>query len=113
MVIETCSLCPHDGEAISIADIGALGVFFVPRRQRVSERNDLGSLLTPPFDEAAKSAFLENLSDPWKLAGFMDFFVRTLLARDHHSVFWGDRMMTLDKSMGFLDDPAFARAWDT
>jgi O-methyltransferase len=78
----------------------------------VSERNDLGSLLTPPFGEAAKSAFLENLSDAWKLAGFMDFVVRTLLARDHHSVFWGDRMMTLDKSMGFLEDPAFARAWE-
>ncbi len=78
----------------------------------MSQGNDLRSLLTPPFGEAVKSAFLENLSDPQKLASFIDFVVRTLLARDHHSVFWGDRMMTLDKSMGFLDDPLFARAWE-
>src|SRR5450631_2961646 len=78
----------------------------------MSERNDVSSLLTPPFDEAAKLAFFEILSDPRKLAGFTDFFVRALLARDHHSVFWGDRMLTLDKSMGFFDDPLFASAWD-
>jgi len=78
----------------------------------VSESDDLRSVLTPPFGEAAKSIFLENLSDPKKLAGFVDFVVRSLLARDHHCVFWGDRMLTLDKSMGFLDDPAFAQAWE-
>jgi hypothetical protein len=78
----------------------------------VSENNDLRSLLTPPFGEAARSAFMKQLSDPQKLAGFVDFVMRSLLARDHHSVFWGDRMMTLDKSMGFLSDPAFAKAWE-
>ena len=78
----------------------------------MSESDDLRSVLTPPFGEPAKSIFLENLSDPKKLAGFVDFVVRSLLARDHHCVFWGDRMLTLDKSMGFLDDPVFAQAWE-
>ena len=32
------------------------------------------------------------------------------LARDHHSVSWGDRLLTLDKSASFKDEPAFARA---
>jgi O-methyltransferase len=34
-------------------------------------------------------------------------------ARNHQSVFWGDRLLTFDKSAGFLDDPAFARAFAT
>jgi O-methyltransferase len=33
------------------------------------------------------------------------------LARDHTSVSWGDRLLTLDKSAGFKDDPAFAAAF--
>jgi O-methyltransferase len=32
------------------------------------------------------------------------------LAADHLSVSWGDRLLTLDKSAGFKDEPAFARA---
>lgn len=31
--------------------------------------------------------------------------------RDHRSVFWGDRLLTLDKAAGFLDDPKFAAAF--
>jgi O-methyltransferase len=30
---------------------------------------------------------------------------------EHRSVFWGDRMMTLDKIAGFLDDPCFKAAF--
>lgn len=78
----------------------------------MAENNDLASLLKPPFGEAARAAFLDNLADPQRLAAFVDFVMRMLLTRDHHSVFWGDRMMTLDKSMGFLSDPAFLQAWD-
>jgi O-methyltransferase len=32
------------------------------------------------------------------------------LREDHRGIFWGDRMLTLDKSAGFLDDPVFAEA---
>ena len=31
--------------------------------------------------------------------------------RYHRRVFWGDRMLTLDKSAGFLDDPRFLEAY--
>lgn len=31
----------------------------------------------------------------------------------HHSVFWGDRLLTLDKSAGFLSEPAFRKAYDS
>jgi O-methyltransferase len=32
------------------------------------------------------------------------------LREDHRGIYWGDRMLTLDKSAGFLDDPVFAAA---
>ncbi len=34
------------------------------------------------------------------------------IAPQHHSIFWGDRLLTLDKSAGFLDEPSFRRAFD-
>jgi hypothetical protein len=34
-----------------------------------------------------------------------------MLAQDHSRIFWGDRLLSLGKSMGFLDDPAFANAY--
>ena len=40
-----------------------------------------------------------------------DRLVAELLPRDHARVFWGDRLLTLDKSMGFFDDPRFAAAF--
>lgn len=33
------------------------------------------------------------------------------LAQDHTSISWGDRLLTLDKSAAFKDEPAFARAF--
>lgn len=48
---------------------------------------------------------------PEDRASFVDGVMREVLPQDHHSVFWGDRMLTLDKAMGFFDDPAFAAAW--
>jgi hypothetical protein len=69
----------------------------------------LGDRLTPPFDEAA---FLAHLGDPARMAPFVDFVMRRLLASHHHGIFWGDRMLTLDKAAGFLSDPAFAAAWE-
>jgi hypothetical protein len=55
---------------------------------------------------------LARFPDAAGRAGFMDIVARDLLPRDHHSVFWGDRMLTLDKSMGFLSESRFAEAWE-
>jgi hypothetical protein len=43
---------------------------------------------------------------------FFDRLVATLLPIDHSRVFWGDRMLLLDKHMGFMNDPRFAAAYD-
>jgi hypothetical protein len=69
----------------------------------------LARALSPPFDEAA---FLAHLGDPARMGPFIDFVVRRLLGSQHGSLFWGDRMLTLDKAMGFLGDPAFTAAWE-
>lgn len=34
------------------------------------------------------------------------------IATDHTSIFWGDRLMTFDKSAGFLDDERFRQAFE-
>jgi hypothetical protein len=44
-------------------------------------------------------------------AAFFDRVIKGLLAQDHNRIFWGDRLLSLGKSMGFLDDPAFAAAY--
>jgi O-methyltransferase len=72
----------------------------------------LEELLRPPFGEDAAQRLFTCFPDFHTLAPFFDFVVRRVLARDHRSVFWGDRMLTLDKHAGFLRDPAFAAAWE-
>ena len=64
------------------------------------------------LDAAQRGQLFDVFDTPEKRAAFADFFTRQVLKRDHQSVFWGDRMLTLDKSAGFLDDPAFAAAWE-
>ena len=76
----------------------------------MDERSDrLAGLFTSPFDEAA---FLSQLRDPAQMGPFIDFIMRRVLASHHHSIFWGDRMLTLDKALGFLADPTFTAAWE-
>jgi O-methyltransferase len=43
-------------------------------------------------------------------ARIVDFTLRTLVEPSHHGFFWGDRLLTLDKSAAFLDEPAFRNA---
>jgi O-methyltransferase len=43
-------------------------------------------------------------------ARIFDLTLRRLVEPMHHGFFWGDRLLTLDKSAGFLDEPAFRDA---
>ncbi len=42
---------------------------------------------------------------------FFNTFVKQVLRRGHKSVFWGNLMLTLNKSAGFLKEPRFASAF--
>jgi O-methyltransferase len=41
----------------------------------------------------------------------LDVAITRHLRPDHRRVFWGDRLLTLDKAAGFLEDPKFAAAF--
>lgn len=51
------------------------------------------------------------LADPSARAAFFDRLITGLLPQDHPRVFWGDRLLSLGKSMGFFDDSAFTDAY--
>lgn len=73
----------------------------------------VADLLAAPFDKETKRIFLDHLGDWKKRAPFIDFVIREILNCDHHSIFWGDRLLTIDKSMGFFEDAAFCKAWES
>jgi hypothetical protein len=69
-----------------------------------------------PDEETAKAIALADrclvaLDDPSARAAFFDRMIEGLLRQDHSRIFWGDRLLSLGKSMGFLENPAFAGAY--
>lgn len=53
-----------------------------------------------------------KLDNPHIAAKYLDTAITKAAKPFHHSVFWGDRLLTLDKSAGFLADPTFKKAYD-
>jgi len=51
------------------------------------------------------------LADPAQFAAFFNEAISCLSSR-HLSVSWGDRLLTLDKSAGFVQDPVFSKAFE-
>jgi len=47
---------------------------------------------------------------PQQAATVLDQVLRDVVRPHHHGLFWGDRLLTLDKSAAFRDDPAFQTA---
>lgn len=39
--------------------------------------------------------------------------INNVITPHHDSLFWGDRLLTIDKSAGFLEEPTFRKAYDT
>jgi hypothetical protein len=68
-----------------------------------------------PAPESAASALADHciaaLQDAGARAIFFDRLVAGLLPLDHKRIFWGNRLLALGKSAGFLDDPGFAAAY--
>jgi len=44
-------------------------------------------------------------------AAMFNAMIEKTVAKNHHSIFWGDRMLTLDKSQGFFQDEAFRSSY--
>lgn len=54
----------------------------------------------------------QGLLSEQNAAQLVDSVVQDVIAPRHHSTFWGDRLLTIDKSAGFLQDPEFRSAYD-
>lgn len=46
-----------------------------------------------------------------QLRAMFNSFLNEIIAPVHHSVFWGDRMLTLDKAAGFFEEEAFRASY--
>jgi O-methyltransferase len=58
-------------------------------------------------------AYLQsNPLSPEAAAECVDRVIDDVVAPYHHSVFWGDRLLTIDKSAGFMSDPVFHKAYN-
>jgi hypothetical protein len=68
--------------------------------------------LVPPFDADKAALFQRALAGVQPMGAFIDFVIAHLLPRDHRSIFWGDRMLTIDKAAGFLNEPTFRAAFE-
>ena len=67
--------------------------------------------LSDPSNIGAK--LKQKLQNPKAAAEVLDEAIEKAARPFHHSVFWGDRLLTLDKSAGFLSDPVFRKAYDS
>jgi len=43
---------------------------------------------------------------------FVDAVIERVVPANHQTVFWGDRLLTLDKACGFFADPAFRKSFE-
>jgi hypothetical protein len=68
-------------------------------------------------DEVNEFANLLHQVQNMKLSGeqaamLVDAAIENAITPHHHSCFWGDRLLTIDKSAGFLQDSVFRKAYD-
>jgi len=71
-------------------------------RKKSNPDEDEGSLLESLF---------ARLHGEKVITGFFNRFIEHVLMKMHSRYFWGDRLLTIDKSAGFMDDPKFSAAY--
>lgn len=79
--------------------------FSVKRPERPTSSADARAALESALDAVCAAA-----RTPSSAAKAFDRVLRDLVRPYHHSVLWGDRLLTMDKSADFRDDPKFRMA---
>jgi len=69
--------------------------------------------LPSPRTEQLLQQLQEQASTQEEVAALFNRILEQILAPQHATQFWGDRMLTLDKSAGFLEEPGFAEAFQS
>jgi hypothetical protein len=60
--------------------------------------------------DGAPGILRDQAGDEQTAARIFDAVLSAMVTQHHQSVFWGDRLLSLDKSAGFREDPRFAAA---
>jgi hypothetical protein len=76
------------------------------REQRKSTESQPGR----PDELALLDALCAKATTEKQAAQILDRVLEQLVRPWHHSIFWGDRLLTLDKSAAFADDEVFRAA---
>ena len=78
---------------------------FLKSDQSENARGELFAAITARFaaDRPAQA----------QLRTMFNAILEYILSPLHHSIFWGDRMLTIDKAAGFFEEEAFSRSYQT
>ena len=77
---------------------------FLRRERSYDKRGEIFAALV--------SQFAENNPVESQVAVMFNAVLEKIVAPMHHSLFWGDRMLSLDKAAGFLEDDVFRRSYE-
>jgi len=91
-------------QILNLARRAGYEIIRLPDRQS-GPANPHQSALDQALDIVRTTAKNERIA-----AQIFDAVLRDVVAPHHHAMFWGDRLLTLDKSAAFRDDPRFAAA---
>lgn len=79
----------------------------MPAGENQRQRGDSESMV-----ERLQADITAGEFDAHQKAALFNKILDVFISPQHDTLFWGDRMMTLDKSAGFFDDPAFHGAFE-
>lgn len=78
--------------------------------QLPEKKNDVEINIDVDFSQLQETGTKSELNE--KTASvFFDQAIQEAVVPFHHSVFWGDRLLTVDKSAGFMDESVFHQAY--
>ena len=61
--------------------------------------------------EIALAVIRKNAGNEAVAGRIFDSVLNEVVNRHHRTVFWGDRLLTIDKSAGFRNKPGFRSSW--
>ena len=76
-------------------------------RQEIESLRHEPNSLAQENEEIVQGNFEKMLQNPETTRFFVNTMNSAVLGRHHRSVFWGDRLLTLDKAAGFYEDDKF------
>jgi O-methyltransferase len=106
---------PEDtGRKAAYEDIAQYARQLIAERKRRADGAVDAVLGMPATDKvtAILAEIAQTLPEGREFAAFFTALLGQAMPRHNYRVFWGDRLLTLDKSAGFFDDPAFKAAYE-